>query len=289
MKEEPHVYAYSPRGMDIGRRTFFLNFAASTICHLIFFSIAFFMPDIGPRRSFAPSVITVNLVSLPGQGSAPDAPGKAVAAPAPKPVKKEAVPISKPDISLNPKTSKTAVDEPKKWKPKTSLKKETFKPSKAVEEAISRIEKEDEEAGTDQVARAIDQLRKKVGNGTAREGSGVPGGTGTGAGFGAGGAGNPVLKLIDMYRIQIAYDVQKNWAFSESLTGGQGLMVELAFKVMPTGEIVDIWFDKRSGNGYLDESAQKAVMKSNPVRPHPPGIDEPYVIVGLRFTPEGVQ
>ncbi|MFH2218291.1 MAG: cell envelope integrity protein TolA [Pseudomonadota bacterium] len=281
MKEEPHVHAYSPRGMDIGRRTFFLNFAASTICHLIFFSILFFMPDIGPRRSFAPSVITVSLVSLPG--AAPDAASSSAAAPAPKPVKKAAVPVPKPDISLSPKPSKTTVDEPKKWKPKTSLKKETFKPSKAVEEAISRIEKEAEETETAQVARAIDQLRQKVGNGTAREGSGEPGAAG------AGGAGNPVLSLIDIYRIQIAFDVQKNWAFSESLAGGQGLMVELAFKVMPTGEIVDIWFDKRSGNSYLDESAQKAVMKSNPVRPHPPGIDEPYVIVGLRFTPEGVK
>jgi colicin import membrane protein len=39
----------------------------------------------------------------------------------------------------------------------------------------------------------------------------------------------------------------------------------------------------------LDESAKKAVLKSNPVRPHPPGVTKPYVIVGLRFTPKGVK
>jgi len=58
---------------------------------------------------------------------------------------------------------------------------------------------------------------------------------------------------------------------------------------MPNGEIKDIWFDKRSGNSYFDESVQKAVMKSNPVRPHPPEVKRPFVDVGLRFTPEGIK
>jgi colicin import membrane protein len=58
---------------------------------------------------------------------------------------------------------------------------------------------------------------------------------------------------------------------------------------MPNGEIKDIFFTDRSGNSYLDESAYKAIVKSNPVDPHPEGISKPYVNVGLRFTPEGVR
>jgi colicin import membrane protein len=97
------------------------------------------------------------------------------------------------------------------------------------------------------------------------------------------------LELIDIYRIEVAYQIQKNWAFSEQLAGGRTeLVAELAFTIMPSGEIKDIWFDKRSGNMYLDESAQKAILKSNPVSPHPPGIVKPFIIVGLRFTPKGV-
>ena len=67
------------------------------------------------------------------------------------------------------------------------------------------------------------------------------------------------------------------------------LVAELAFTVMPNGEIKDIWFDKRSGNSYFDESVKKAIMKSNPVRGHPPGVKKPFVDVGLRFTPEGIK
>jgi colicin import membrane protein len=59
--------------------------------------------------------------------------------------------------------------------------------------------------------------------------------------------------------------------------------------VMPDGEIRDIWFDKRSGNAYLDESARRAIMKSNPVIPHPEGLSKPFITVGMRFTPEGLK
>ena len=78
-------------------------------------------------------------------------------------------------------------------------------------------------------------MRKRVGQDTTRQGQGVPGVAGSG------GPGKEVLKLIDIYRVQIAFDVQKNWAFSGSLAGAHdGLMVELAFNVMPNGEIRDI-------------------------------------------------
>jgi colicin import membrane protein len=99
-----------------------------------------------------------------------------------------------------------------------------------------------------------------------------------------------VLELIVIYQHDIALQIEKNWAFSEQLAGGRtDLVAELAFTVMPSGEIRDMWFDKRSGNKYLDDSAKKAIMKSNPVRPHPSGIRKPYMTMGLRFTPKGVQ
>ena len=73
------------------------------------------------------------------------------------------------------------------------------------------------------------------------------------------------LELIDIYRMEIAWRVQKNWAFPESLAGSKkDLVVELAFTVLPNGEIRDVWFDKRSGNQYLDDSAKRAVLKANP-------------------------
>jgi colicin import membrane protein len=66
-------------------------------------------------------------------------------------------------------------------------------------------------------------------------------------------------------------------------------MASIAFKVMPDGEVTDIFFTDRSGNAYLDDSAYKAIVKTSPVKPHPKGLLQPYIEMGLRFTPEGVR
>jgi len=59
--------------------------------------------------------------------------------------------------------------------------------------------------------------------------------------------------------------------------------------VLPNGEITDIRFTERSNNAYLDESAYRAILKSNPAPPHPPSVREPFVVVAIRFTPEGIR
>jgi colicin import membrane protein len=92
-----------------------------------------------------------------------------------------------------------------------------------------------------------------------------------------------------MYRLEVAYAVNKNWAFSESLGGGRSdLVAEVAFSVLPDGRIKDLWFDRKSGNSYLDESVRRAILKSEPLPPHPRGVRRPDIIVGLRFSPRGV-
>jgi len=188
------------------------------------------------------------------------------------------------------KPSKAISIAPKKKKIKKSLKKKTFKSSRVVKSAITQLEKKVEKSRPDQIRQAIDRLKdqakKTVPNDRKKyqdvKGSEISGESGSGS--------KKVLELIDIYRIEIAYQIQKHWAFSEQLARGQkNLEVYLALKVMPNGEIKDIWFDKRSGNSYFDESAKKAIMKSSPVRPHPTGVKKPFVTVGLRFTPEGIK
>jgi colicin import membrane protein len=88
----------------------------------------------------------------------------------------------------------------------------------------------------------------------------------------------------------VASQVERNWAFSSQLAGGdKNLKVGLVFKVMPNGEISDIRYTERSNNTYLDDSAYKAIVKSSPVAPHPPSVKAPYVTVAIRFTPEGLR
>jgi colicin import membrane protein len=99
-----------------------------------------------------------------------------------------------------------------------------------------------------------------------------------------------VLESILIYQAEIQYQIQKNWAFSQQL-GGDNTQMEavLAIKVLRNGEIEDIWFDQKSGNTYLDESAYKALVKSNPLPPLPSDFMNPYYKIGFRFGPKGLK
>jgi colicin import membrane protein len=284
-----HSQVYWHQGIGNNSRTFLIFFALSSICHVVFFGIVIFAPDFKTEKMSTLSVINVSMVTLPAQEKRP-APVRQVAVQTQK--KLQTSKILPKNASETYQEPSKAVSVAPKRKIKKSLKKETFKSSAMVKRAIERLEKKVEEARPDQITQALDRLKDKVqktgeldkqkhkplqGKGSAMPVAVEPG-------------GKRVLELLDIYRIEVAYYIQKNWAFSEQLAGGRtDLVAELAFTIMPSGEIKDIWFDKRSGNRYLDESAKKAVLKSNPVRPHPPGVTKPFVIVGLRFTPMGVK
>jgi colicin import membrane protein len=287
-----HSNSYLSQDKEYERRTFFLNFSVSLMGHVILLVVLIFAPGYATNKRPSLSVINVSMVTLPelktSSGSDHQRPAEL------KPPAKEKAPAPKIESKSIPapvqKPSKAISIPPKKKKIKTSLKKKTFKSARVVKRAISQIEKNVEKSRPDQIRQAIDRLKDQVKKSgpidrkTTEDAkySQTPGGSGAG--------GKKVLELIDVYRIEVAYQIQKNWAFSEQLGGGQkNLEAYLAFKVMPNGEIKDIWFDKRSGNSYFDESVKKAIMKSNPVRGHPPGVKKPFVDVGLRFTPEGIK
>jgi colicin import membrane protein len=48
---------------------------------------------------------------------------------------------------------------------------------------------------------------------------------------------------------------------------------------------VDINFEKRSGNHYLDDSAMRAIKKANPLPPLPDVFRDEYLEIGIRFLP----
>ena len=254
-----------------------------------------------------PGAISVNLVSLPGPGPAPGPVAGDGGPPAekPKPVEAPKPVPEKPAVSVaEPKPLPVAPPKaevstaPPKIKEKKSLKEATKDSQKLIERAIERIEKKVAEPDTSSVASAIDRLKKKFGETeTAPPKPGPPGtvagqggGGGSFGGGGGGGGGPGQIEPIDIYRATVASQVERNWAFSAQLAGGdKNLKVGLVFKVLPSGEITDIRFTERSNNPYLDDSAYKAIVKSSPVTPHPGIIKAPYVIVAIRFTPEGVR
>ena len=209
----------------------------------------------------------------------------------PEPAKSEPsspLPAEPVPIKLAPEKKETPPPEPPSSpKIKTSMKKKTFKPDRVREQALAQIKKQVEGPRSNPTAAAIDRLKEKDTLSEALAGlkrkvsQGPPGRGGKG--------GQATADLIQIYRIQVAFEVQRNWAFSEQLAGLESNLITLIlFKVLPDGTIKDVTFTDRSGNSYLDESAERAVWKSNPVSPHPPGISKSSIMVGLRFTPQGV-
>jgi len=306
MKTKPYAQAY-PMGKGAGSQSMGLYFGISLAIHMIFIGSVVFWPASAPRPRFSPGSINVSLVSLPGPPSAAPAavsrpPAKPVAAPK-KEVKtapiEEVVAIAPPKalpVIKKPKKTVSLTPKPKKIKSKKSLKKKTQDRQKMINHALTDVKKKVEKSETDSVSQALDRLKKKVeqtessrtqagSTGQATAGAGTGGSAGT-----AGSGGLRRLEIVDIYKIEVAYQVERNWAFSQQLAGeGQTLQASLVFKVMPNGEITDIRFTERSGNSYLDESAYRAIVKANPVSPHPTGVRTPYVTLGVRFTPEGIK
>ena len=235
--------------------------------------------------------------------------------PAPKPAKPE-VQESKPERPA-PKPEKVSVPEPQPQAPKqepeksadvislssekpkikTSLKKETFKSTQAIKNALNRLEKQVEETRpADPLASALDRIKSKVEKteaATAKSPSKETASgqaSGGGGGGGTGGTGAFGIQPIDFYRSLLPDHINNNWVFNEQLFSGRTDLVSvIVIKIMQNGEISDIWFEKKSGNSYFDDSVFKAVKKSNPLPPLPKEYTRPYYDLGLIFTPKGLK
>lgn len=294
---------------DAVPRSLASSFVISIGLHALVIAALIYVPADFSKPRRPPGAISVNLVSLPGPGPAPGPPAGDGAPPSqsPKPVEAPTPAPEKPAVSVAPPAPapKPVPEAPKpevsltpKVKEKKSLKEATKDSQKMIERAIERIEKKVSEPDTSSVASAIDRLKKKFGEtetGAGRPNPPAPtagqgGGGGPAGGAGGGGGGPGAIEPIDIYRATVASQVERNWAFSPQLAGGdKSLKVGLVFKVLPSGEITDIRYTERSSNSYLDDSAYKAIVKSSPVAAHPPVIKAPYVVVAIRFTPEGIR
>jgi colicin import membrane protein len=166
---------------------------------------------------------------------------------------------------------------------KTSLKKKTLDSRKVIEDAVRRISKKSREQRPKSLQDRIAEMEKQVadlaGGGRVSGGDSDREGTRTGV--------NKDYSPMEIYQAEVAVKMKRNWAFSPELAGGgKGLETRLVIKILPEGSIADVWYEKRSGNAYLDESAYKTVMKANPLPPLPK--DYPHYHLVLGFTPSGL-
>lgn len=286
----------------------------AVLCHLLFLVFFIYSPSLRVAPPRPQSAVSVHMVSMKPASAKSDSVKSASTSTEPR----TQPPVVSPPADVKPvpsppreipkvRTEPTPLEPPK---PKTSLKQKTFKSTEVVKEAIKRLEtvkppetrtkpappaQSTDTSGPENLKSTLDRLRREVGKTESSTSAGPPSKSGSGgdAGFGSGPAGQGggrAARLVEVYRIEIAFQIQKNWAFNEQMAGGDpSLITAIVFKVMPNGDIVDIFFTDRSSNTYLNDSAYRAIVKSSPVSPHPPGLNLPYVELGIRFTPQGIR
>jgi colicin import membrane protein len=274
-----------------------LAFLLSMLGHIILVVLIVWHPGFSSESPFIPSVIDVQMVDvaeIPETASSAGKSTKTQVSTKQTRIKEKPAPVEKsPEVKTKDEGKAEISIAKTPPKAKVAMKYKTFKPKRVLQKALENIEKRVEESPTRPLEDTIKRLREKVEKEEKSESAStesVPENA-KGARTGVFSKGSKQeTELIDIYRTEIAYEIQKNWAYAEQLGGGEkNLVASIVIKVMPNGDITDIFFLDRSGNSYLDDSAYKAVVKSSPVRPHPPGLSRPYVELGLRFTPEGVQ
>jgi len=269
------VPGYGMGRMESDARATLFAFATAMVCHLLFFAGLVFVPGYTPQRAFSPSVINVDIVTLPSYQEA-DRTASAGAAATTRPTVK---------VKQVETVSDVPATAPRVFRRKTSLKKKTYRATEVVKQAIARIEKKVETSRAEPVVRAIDDLRK-----TLTE-TGIEASAGDiDSPDGSSAEGRRAQELLDIYQVEIGHLIQKNWVFSEQLAGGRtDLIAMLVIEIQRDGFIRNTWFEKRSGNRYFDEQASKAVRKSNPLPSLPRGFQRSHHSVGLRFTPSGLE
>jgi colicin import membrane protein len=266
-------------------------FAVSFGAHVILLVLVIYSPQWRSEPAYIPSVIDVQMVDLKDVGEAP--PSKAAPGAETPPVKAETPKTEPAEVSIpEPTQAKPEVSvAPKRKKTKTALKYKTFKSEEVKKKALERIKQKIETATPKPLQDRFKELREKVAKQGRPAAEGKPADTDAKpgkTGFFTQGS-RKELEVIDLYQLEVAYAVQRNWAYANQLGGAKHEKVSIAFTIMPDGHIEDIFFTDRSGNPYLDDSAYKAIVKSSPVKPFPPGLGRSSIQIGLNFTPEGVQ
>ena len=77
--------------------------------------------------------------------------------------------------------------------------------------------------------------------------------------------------------------IHANWTLPSTLWPKDNVETIIEVRILSNGAVERLNFEKRSGNGYFDDSAMKAVQKSMPFPPFPEGMIDPYTEIGIRF------
>jgi len=252
-------------------RTFKRAMVLSAAAHSLLLLVIIINPSLPkPARKDMIHYITLN---MPGGG------GAVTAAP-----KTELGPTELKKDSLRDLTTlqKLQADEPK-----SQMRYPVEKPKK---EPAKKPEKKAAITKPDAATKpAVKETPAGAGQQAAGGGSGLTiglGGSGEGGGAGGGFPGDLGISNFPYryYLNEIQYKIQSNWFTSLVDPGVSGSFhVDVYFRIYKDGSISTVEIKESSGLKTLDQSAVRAVMQSAKFGPLPPGYEDEYLGIYLRF------
>ncbi|MBN1833112.1 MAG: TonB family protein [Deltaproteobacteria bacterium] len=245
----------------------------SIIFHLGIFSFFLFVPEAMPTRRFDSVIYSVDLVEMPErnvlelrQAKIPTEEKKKTEVKRDEQAKR----ISKSKEEKKPLVvAKRTVEvkRPSTKKPETS-------PADRIDHAISRIEnevkskEESEKEDEARLERTLASLESRFGGSTIRDGTGQSV------------EGIP----MQIYRMEVEERIYSNWAYPER----KELKAIIVLTVRRDGTILENKIRKRSGDSLFDESALKAIKRSDPLPPFPEIYKKSYAEIEIIFNPQNL-
>lgn len=77
--------------------------------------------------------------------------------------------------------------------------------------------------------------------------------------------------------------IKGQWSLPKDILSKESLEAVVQARILRSGAVGDVSFEKRSGNRFFDDSAMKAVRKASPLPPLPEWIRDSSIEIGIRF------
>ena len=239
----------------------------SLLLHVAILSLLFFTPSFpAPKMTFGPAY-TVSLVSLPRnaleQRSTSAAAKELMAVDRrPEMVMKKQVEPATPAVPIR------TIETRKKQEREPDL-----------EKAMEEIRKKAAATGATGQSQAKAVAGKAEKTDKTERAAGPAGPTGP--------AGQPGDAEMDAqmraYYTMIWARIKSKWALPQGILPSEVLEAVIDVTILRSGAVTEVNFEKRSGNGYFDESAMKAIRKASPLPPLPAWLGGSSIQVGIRF------
>jgi colicin import membrane protein len=227
----------------------------SLLIHAVVLLLLFFSPSFpSPKLTFGP-VYTVSLVNF----SAAMPERSSGAAPA-----KELMQASRPETVLKKRLEAEPVIPIRSLE---SRKKQ--KPDQTLEKAMEEIRKR--AAATPAAPKTAEPVPQAAPDAKAPPASQPP-------------AGDAEMNAkMRAYYAMIWSRIKGKWALPQGILPGEQLETVIDVTILRSGAVMELNFEKKSGNRYFDESALKAIRKAAPFPPLPAWVGERSLDVGIRF------